>query len=261
MTKQNKLFEAIGNIDDDIAANAIKAAQQRKRKKPLTLAAIAAAAAILTVIAGAAAKNDRFRVTFYTNNTSERGFTATLTDQQYTIPDEFEPLRQRDGSLFCFVDMLPSELYGKLGLTMLTSENFTETMDVKMQRAIHSDDYHDSDKYHTWEPKIHGDELCIELQYCLYDKNVGANVWFSGTYIADNERYIMQGANFGLADENADIVPLNDGSLAMVSDTTAAFCLDGVYYTLDFDDYKNESVANIDNMKQVLADLMIVDNV
>lgn len=259
MTKSNQLFEAMGKIDDDIAANAIEAARH-KRKKPLTLVIIAAAAAILTVIAGAAARNDDFRITFHGDNASERGFTATLTDQQYTIPEELEPLRDSYGTIRGFTEMLPSELYEKLGLTMLTSENFTETKDVKMRRAIHSDDYHTGDIYHAWEPSIRGDEIHLEVEYCLHDDNISANVWFKGYYVADNERYIMQGGRFGLADEDADIVTLSDGSLAMVSDRSAAFCLDGVFYMLDFDDYKNESIATIDNMKQVLADLMLIDN-
>lgn len=249
MTKQNQLFEAIGSIDDDIAARAIEAARH-KRKKPLTLVIIAAAAAVITVLAGAAARNDDFRITFHGNNTPERGFTASLTDQQFTIPAELEPLRNEYGKFHCFVDMLPSELYEKLGLTMLTSENFTETKDVKMKRAIDGD-------YHTWEPIIHGSEACIDVEYCLYNKSIDANIWFKGYYVADNEKYIMQGGRFGLADEDADIVTLSDGSLAMVSDRSAAFCLDGVFYMLDFDDYKNESIATIDNMKQVLADLGI----
>lgn len=251
MTKQEQLFEAIGNIGDDIAESAVKNTERRGRRIPLKITIIAAAA-VLSMLVGFAAKNDDFRVTFHGNNTHQRGFTTTLTDQQYTIPAELEPLRNEYGSFSCFVDMMPSELYEKFGLTMLTSDNFTETKDVKRKRSINSG------KKHTWEPRINGDELCVDLEYCLYDKNIGINVWFKGTYIADNERYIMQGSSFGLADLNSDIVPLRDGSLAMICDRSAAFCLDGVYYTLNFDDYMNGSVATIDNMKQILADLEIL---
>ena len=54
MAKQNQLFEAIGSIDDDIAANAIKTAEQSKHKRPLRIAMIAAAslAAALAVAVG-----------------------------------------------------------------------------------------------------------------------------------------------------------------------------------------------------------------
>ena len=244
----------MGYIDDGIAERAINSATQKKRKKPITLIAIVAAAAVLSMIVGFSAKNDAFEINFHGNNISQRGFTATLTDQQYTVPEEFETMRDGYGHIRGFVDMLPSEVYEKVGLTMLTSENFTETKDVKMRRSI------DSGEQHSWEPMIKTSELnnkdvSLEIEYCLYDKNINANVWFRPTYIADNEHCIWNGASFGLADDNADIVKLNDGGLAMVSDDTAAFVLDGAYYHLSFDDYKNEKIATIDNMKQVLADL------
>lgn len=257
MTKQNQLFEAIGYIDDSIAERAINSIEQKKRKKPITLIAIAAAAAVLSMIVGFAAKNDAFEISFHGNNISQRGFTATLTDQQFNIPVEFESMRNYQ-DIGGFVDMLPSEVYEKVGLTMLTSENFTETKDVKMRRSIASGEQH------SWEPQIwvHGkvnDYLSLQIEYCLYDKIVGANVWFRADYIADNERLVWNGADFDFnaIDTDADIVKLNNGELAMVSDDTAAFVLDGIYYRLDFDDYKNENIATIDNMKQVLADLGI----
>lgn len=241
----------MGYIDDDIAERAINSVEQKKRKKPITLIAIAAAAAVISLMVGFAAKNDAFEISFHGNNISQRGFTATLTDQQYTVPEEFETMRDRYGHIRGFVEMLPSEVYERVGLTMLTNENFTETKEVKMRRSI------EGGEKHTWEPMISGDELCMKIDYCLYDKNLDANVWFQGTYVADNERYIMRGGSFGLADYNADIVKLTDESLAMVSDRVTAFCLYGAYFELKFDDYMNEEISNMDNMKQVLIDLGI----
>lgn len=255
MTNQNQLFEAMGYIDDDIAERAIDSVVQKKRKKPITLIAIAAAAAVLSMIVGFAAKNDAFEISFHGNNISQRGFTATLTDQQFTIPKEFDPMRDEYHNIRGFVDMLPGEVYEKVGLTMLTSENFTETKDVKMRRSFASGEKH------SWEPMIHtggmAEDLELEIEYCLYNKNIDTNVWVRATYIADNERFVWRGANFGLADDDADIVKLNDGGLAMVSDDTAAFVLDGAYYHLTFDDYQNKEIATLDNMKQVLADFGI----
>lgn len=250
MTKQEQLFEAIGNIGDDIAENAVKNTEQRRRRIPLKITIIAAAA-VLSLLVGFAAKNDNFGVMFYGNNTAQRGFTTTLTDQQYTIPAELEPLRSETGTFHCFVEMLPGELYEKFGLTMLTSDNFAETKDVKMRRSI------GSGEEHTWEPQIYGNESWMNIDYFLYDKNLGKNVWIKGHYNTNVES-LHGSARFGLADLNSDIVKLVDGSLAMVCDRSAAFCLDGVYYTIDFDDYMNESIATIDNMKQVLDDLGIL---
>lgn len=250
MTKQNQIFEAMGNIGEDIAANAIKGADRRKRRIPLKITIIAAAAA-LSMLVGFAAKTNDMRVMFHGNNTAQRGFTTTLTDQEYTIPAELEPLRDNYGTFKCFVEMMPSELYEKFGLTMLTSDNFAETKDVKMRRSI------GSGEEHTWEPQIYGNESWMNIDYFLYDKNLGTNVWIKGHYNTNVES-LHGSARFGLADLNSDIVKLVDGSLAMVCDRSAAFCLDGVYYTIDFDDYMNESIATIDNMKQVLDDLGIL---
>lgn len=252
MTKQEQLFEAIGNIGDDIAESAVKNTEQRRRRIPLRVAIIAAAA-VLSMLVGFAAKSDNFGVTFRGNDTAQRGFTATLTEHRYTIPAELEPLRSADNVFHCFVDMAPSELYGKFGLKMLTSNNFAETKDVKMRRSI------SNGEEHTWEPLIYGNESFMYITYCLYDKNLGTNIWIKGQYSGNLDKHRFEGnASFNLADENADIVTLRDGSLAMVSDRSAAFCLDGVYYMLDFDDYLNGSVATIDNMKQILADLEIL---
>lgn len=52
MTKQIQLFKAIGNIDDDIAANAIEAAQHKSR--PLKLIIIGAIAAAALIVMGCA---------------------------------------------------------------------------------------------------------------------------------------------------------------------------------------------------------------
>lgn len=252
MTKQEQLFEAIGNIGDDIAESAVKNTERRGRRIPLRVAMIAAAA-VLSMLVGFVAKNNDFRVTFHGNNTAQRGFTTTLTDQKYTIPTELAPLRSETGTFNCFVEMLPGELYEKFGLTMLTSDNFAETKDVKMRRSINGGEKH------TWEPQMYGNESFMYITYCLYDKNLGANIWIKGYYVANTDKDCFSGgANFGLADLNSDIVTLRDGSLAMICDRSAAFCLDGVYYTLDFDDYMNENVATIDNMKQILADLEIL---
>lgn len=254
MTKNNQLFEAIGCIDDAIAERAINSIEQKKRKKPITLIAIAAAAAVLSLIVGFASKNgeyERFDVTFQTNNSPKRGFTTTITEHHFTIPEEFETMCNRYGHLSGHLEMLPNEVFEKFGLTMLTSENFSETKDVKMKYVNEYDEV-----IATWEPNISGDEKHVEIRYPLYDKNIGTNVWIEAVYIADMETCIIMGlGDYHFADQEADIVTLNDGSLAMVSDTDAAFCYDGVGYRLRFDDYKNESAANIDNMKQVLADL------
>ncbi|MDE6729031.1 MAG: hypothetical protein K2J80_14010, partial [Oscillospiraceae bacterium] len=50
MTKQIQLFKAIGNIDDDIAANAIEAAQHKR--KPIKLVIIGAMAAAAFIVMG-----------------------------------------------------------------------------------------------------------------------------------------------------------------------------------------------------------------
>ena len=54
MTNRNQLFEAIGGINDDIAAKAIKKAERSRRKRPLRITAVAAAslAAALALAVG-----------------------------------------------------------------------------------------------------------------------------------------------------------------------------------------------------------------
>ena len=153
-----------------------------------------------------------------------------LTARQFTVPKEFQSLRDDRGNICGFVEMLPGELYERLGLKLLTNDNFTETKSAQRSRSV------SYGEKHTWEPMIcffgaNDDHPLIE--YVLYDKNIAENVWFSVSYSADNDN----------SDGLSDLV---------VSDDTASFVLDGARYHLTFDDSDNA------DMRQVLADLGVL---
>lgn len=244
MNNTNPIFEAMSCLDENYAAESIKP-RKGKMKKPLKIAVIAAAfAAALSLLAGfMSSTSDRFRVKFLTKNSSEHGFYLDLKPHEYTIPDEYKSTFT-DDHYRGFADILPGELLEKFGLSILTSENFTDTKDVAYQRNY---DY-------TWEPYFDVDEFKATFDYFLRDKKIGANVWFRAEYIADIDRVEIS-ARYRF-DENNDpeIITLNDGSPCMVSDTMAVFAYNGVGYRLWFD-YGEEQSTEL--YKQVLADLGI----
>lgn len=251
MTKSNPIFEAMSNIDDEIAANAIESVEKNKRKKPMLFVMIAVAA-LFSLLVGFTTANESFGLRFGTNG-SEHGFNLNLTSQELTIPEEYKT--PTEGQHFrSFVDIPPSELFPKFGITMLTSDNFTDTEEVKYKREA-------GDETATWEPYLNillvdDDFIAAEIDYFLYDKNIDKTVWFKAEYISDVDRVNAKyhTYHYGVEENNAETVTLNDGSLCLVSNNGAMFAYNGVRYEIYFD-YGEEKSAEL--YKQVLADLEI----
>lgn len=306
MIKSNPIFEAMGNIDDEIAAkaiktdeitaNVIKTPKQSKRKSLFGIAALAAAALALAVgirnwggiignyIAPADSpvnqsgasyeapgfgesdsdqqdKSETMKIKLRSKgDNTDYGIEFNLTLQDYTIPEEY-----LSSNIFGFesgfTDTVPSELFPKFGITMLTSDNFTDTKSV--YNRIHDK----NGNIYSWEPYVGISstakvDTVICFEYYLYDKNIDRNIHFRSIYFSDigmleyNKVFRYEIHSYKEEEVDAEVIKLNDGSQCVVTDSTAFFSYNGVLYDIEFD--RNDfNTSSIEELKQVLIDLEI----
>lgn len=255
MNKTNPIFEALNGLDENYAAEAVTP-RKKKIKKPLKIAAIVAAfAAALSMLAGFTYSNGIAKITLRKGENTEYNIEYRLTLQEYTIPEEFSP--NDYNYFFGHTDIMPSELFKKFDLTLLTNDNFTDTKSVFRHSTVHGDS-----NIYSWEPFVAVFPTHIYMDYVLYDKNIDRNVIFGSFYFSDIDT--LEKCNkfgFGInkdgVEYEAEVVRLNDGSSCVIMDGCAYFSYNGVRYDMGFDNDGRHS--SIEALKQVLADLGIYD--
>lgn len=147
-----------------------------------------------------------------------------------TVPDEFKPVDGEKSRSVEHIEMLPSEVFDKFGLTMLTGDNFTEELNPKLN------------------PCVYVGETSIAINYILYDKNIGKNFTIRSNYYTTNmEGWVKIGTG-------TETITLKDGSKAYIQPDYAIFTYNGVVYNIN----PTGGDSDITEMKQMIADLGIL---
>lgn len=256
MNNINPVFQALSGIDE-------RHIPVKHPVKKLRIALIAAAAAALALLVGfVGTSGGKHRFSFDTGNRNSRGFDLDLTPQELTVPEEFMPPL---GEVFFSgnVDILPSELFRKFGISPLITENFSETDELPFVDIFMPD----------------GAVEDVNFTYELYDKNIKETVYFDVTCFANPDRMTYRSHIGYLPGEPTEIVTLSSGSLCLLTGSEAVFSYNGaVYYVrlpYEYDEPDHfgelpesekkrilaeliEAMPGIETVKQVLADLGIL---
>lgn len=260
MNKLNPLFEAMNDMDDNAVSEAVKAKRHPIRIKAML---IAAAAVITSLMVGFT----------YRTMTSPGAWGVKLNGdplfENYNVlfPQEDIRLPTRDEMLewgaeeygdisqgmYVFrKDGLPSELFEMFNIHPLINDNFTEEITQLSVNAL----LHNPESAHS-----------AIFSYTLTHKQTDLSVNFSLDCFYGNCKNCDNGGYSGYQIDNSnrervnyEVVELNDGSKAMLTDyefgdgrqATANFVYNGILYNLDADG------TYIDGMKQILTDLGVL---
>ncbi|MDE7230850.1 MAG: hypothetical protein K2N56_10260 [Oscillospiraceae bacterium] len=245
MTKHIQLFKAIGNIDDDIAANAIEAAQHKR--KPLKLIIIGTIVAAAVIVMGCATVI-RSSLMFDDKPVLEFNY-YPLTQAHIPTVDELKELGTvTDGKYYSgsyTLTALPSELFACFNVApLMNAEFFSE------ERS---------------ELTVKPYSTQTILQYTLTDKNSNKPINFEIQFHSEGEDSFSMGYQL-LGDGKAtdmfshyEFITLSDGSQALAADrylhgyeyytAEAVLCYNGIGYRI------NARNVDINEMKQILANL------
>lgn len=245
MTKQIQLFKAIGNIDDDIVANAIEAAQHKR--KPIKLVIIGAMAAAALIVMGCSMAI-RSSLMFDSKEAIEFNY-YPLTQAHIPTVDELKELGTLTvgkNSDSYTLTALPSELFARCNVTpLMNSDFFSEEKSEITVSGLSS--------------------IQMRLRYTLTDKETNKPINFEIRFHSEGEDSFS--INYQLIDDGKatdmfshyEFITLSDGSQAFVSDrylhgyeyyaAEAVFCYNGIGYQI------NARETDINKMKQILANL------
>lgn len=245
MIKVNPVFEAIGTIDDSIAANAIKAAQHKHR--PVKLIIIGAVAAAALIVMGCATVI-RSSLKFGEKPVLEFNY-YPLTQAYYPAVDELKELGTltEDGGFSgeYTLNAVPSELFKLYNIS-----------------PFMNDEYFSEEKS---DINVYGSSRQTKLKYTLTDKNSNEPITFDIQFHSEGEGHF--GISYSILGEGKitdifshyEFITLADGSQAFVADrylhgynfyrSEAVFCYNGIGYRI------NAKNVDINEMKQILANL------
>ncbi len=226
MNKLNPLFEAVSNIDDNIASAAIK----EKRRKPIALM-IAAAAAAVTLLVGFTNYARIHHSVEYDKGSFE--LKVTLHDE-VIVPEEYKSYRY---TMYTMEDMTAEEMFEMFNVKPLITDKFEFNPD-----------------YGDLGPAVSSGS--VEFRCSLRNKTVDRDLRLLSCYIFGNYDTTFSGVHLSGA-KDYKIVALNDGSRAIISDNessiSATFAYDGVKYSW----YMYDG-GTMEEMEQVLADLGVL---
>lgn len=246
MTKVNPVFEAIGNIDDNIAANAIEAALHKR--KPIKLIIIGAVAAAALIVMGCSAA---VRSSLMLDEKAVMEFNYyPLTEAHILTVDELKELGTvTDGKYYgsgtYALTALPSDLFARFNIApLMNSELFSEEKS---------------------EMNVKASSIQTILEYTLTDKESGKPINFKIQFHTEGEGSfnlgygVIGGGKATDAFNHYEFITLADGSQAFVADrylhgynfyrSEAVFCYNGIGYRIDAQN------VDINEMKQILANL------
>lgn len=242
MTKVNPVFEAIGSIDDNIAAKAIEAA--RHKRKPIKLIIIGAVAAAALIVMGCSAAV-RSSLMFEDKAVLEFNY-YPLTDAKILTVDELKELGTlTEGTYGYKLTALPSELFRQFNITPLMNADFfieeESEMDVKASPTQTIMDY-------TLTDKESGKPINFYIEFHTEGKGS-----FSMNYQLLGDGKVTD------IFSHYEFITLADGSQAFVADrylhgfniysSEAVLCYNGIGYRI------NARNVDINEMKQILANL------
>lgn len=249
MNKLNTLFEAMNDIDDNIASNAIAA----RRRRPIALIVAAAAAMMLLVGFVSANRHGTFSLG------TEHMFDYTLKKYDITIPDEYKPCEENMYNYAGVVDTGVVELFEKFNAPLLINQNFSADIDTEAADIVpwtYSNMNTGAEEEVKGVPFINVFSYYVDFAYYLYDKNIDRNINFWAMYLtadADDDFGVFDGVDSTAAD-NSELVKLNDGSDCFVGAGYAEFSYNGVKYSIDL----GYGERTVDLTKQVLTDLGVL---
>lgn len=245
----------MNDIDDNIIT-----AARKTRKRPIALYITAAAAVAVFAFTGFV--QDRNAANFAPTENSnimlqvdyDKNMYFEAAVQDIAIPEKYSDVN----GIYRAYDMLPSELFAEFGLTMLTSDKFTEEIDYE---PIDQGSYIERGQpYFVYfsEPGYGQD---ISFSYNLYDTNIEKLVHIEALYVLSDDFNMSQGSG---SDYRYEILTLKDGSKCYVDETWAQFVYDGVFYTVfvddsggyEVDDYRPKTWKKWH--KQILKDLGVL---
>lgn len=248
MTKFNPVFEAIGSIDDNIAVNAIEAAQHKR--KPIKLIIIGAVAAAALIVMGCSAAI-RSSLMFDSKAALEFNYFPQTQAHIPTVDELKELGTVTDGkydSGSYTLTALPSELFACFNVApLMNSELFSEEKS---------------------EMTVIASSIQTRLEYTLTDKGTNKPINFEIQFHSEGEdSFSMDYQLFGDGKatdmfSHYEFITLSDGSQAFVADrylhgygyytAEAVLCNNGIGYRI-----KARNV-DINEMKQILANLGIM---
>ena len=282
MTKQDKreqLFAAIGGIDDDIAANALKSSERCGRKIPLKLALIAAALAAVSLLVG-------FTVIFqYTVKQDDKPlFDYNITLHKEIVLPSIEELAEMGA--FNPIDGTPGVSYSDTGeyryhtktdpRTIIEKHNLNFLVNNNDNFTRANADYpellYENSYFEEVYVRIMGDfhkeyrSQFILFTFGLIDKRLDLPVSFTTQCYFEE----LSVPTTTVIDERSEYewvdiewIDMNNGEKALIEerDYPAELQIDTsatAYFTYDGIVYNVSAITDIDGMKEVLADLGVL---
>lgn len=243
MIKFNPIFEAIGNIDDNIAAITIETAQCKR--KPIKLIIIGAVAAAALIIMGCSAA---IRSSLKFDDKPILDFNYYPQTQAHILTtDELKGLGAIGDNSGYTLTALPTELLARYNVTpLMNTEYFSEKES---------------------EISVNGSSTQAILIYTLTYKETNNTITVEAHF--DTNGKSSFGANYISLDGNAnevfshyEVITLADGSEAFVADrymngfnfynAHAVLCYNGIGYRI------NARSTDINEMKQILENLGVM---
>lgn len=239
MTKINPIFEAIGNINDDIAANAIEITLQKR--KPIKLVIIGAIAAALIITGCSAA----IRSSLMFDSKAAIGFNYYPQTQSHILSaEELNSLGASENNGSYLLNILPSELFDLYNISPLM--NYGNFSEEKSEITVRSSSTQTILNYSLTDKET-SNTITVEIQFDTDGRS---------SFGAD---YISLDGNAADMFSNCEFITLSDGSRAFVSDrylhgyeyytAQAVLCYNGIGYKI------SARNTDINEMKQILANL------
>lgn len=265
-----ELLKNINEIDDDL----ISEAEQWKRPKArkIKIAVVAAAAAVtgaLLAVTGAAAihrgSNEKPAENTVAENTVQVGdekFYLDLEAKGIIIPEEYRTTDEHGNPWYYerMRGMLPSELFAQFGVSPLLNDNFSEIIEfepnhIYVRKPNGEEELVDVD---YGDPVLTIDWCRIVFEYRLYNKISQRNISLKATYALDDDYSI--GVGIGVDDDSEfEMIELNDGSMCYLDMGGAVFSYEGVYYSLNmYDKKENIDEESVELTKQTLEALGVL---
>ncbi len=240
MKQINPIFEALSNVDE----RHIPVSKAKKHSKKLKIALISAAAAAalaVTLLAGSVRVGTGVHKFIICDDGSESEIVVELTPYELTIPEEVSLPLSIDDPYYGGKTDNAREMFDKLGVEPFMNENFD-----------YSGDYATFDIWQLGNPSLGIFE--ITLNYWLFDKNLGKDVYFNADYVSDPKHCNLEVSIVGPDDKTYEILTLNDGSQCVVTSSQAGFAYNGIMFRFRLD----KETSNINDVKQVLTDLGVL---
>lgn len=253
--KTNSIYEALNNVDDKFVSEAAKVRGKRPVALMITTASLAAALALAIGI-----RNFGGAIGNYispADSAKQNGASYQAADfvkfnpPSYTIPAEFSLDVDEEFKEFNHLDMLPTELFAKLGYTPLMNESFTDEIDFTQVRIDSGEGAAEYGK-----PNLRVEPDSLDFDYVLRDNVIGENVHFFVTIQNDKEAYINAvNSILNLAERKK--ITLNDGSNCVILDEGfAMFSYNSTIYKMSIEKISPKS----GELEQVLRDLGVLDD-